>query len=268
MLYLGVWSSPLPIVTVNGVNYYDIGIPGVGMIMRNMSFGRNLPFTWPWNDGNSGALLSNETYQFSFYKIGAITSAGSFTGLVAQRGFSSYTYTGSGVKDPNVYYVENIAIGVPIVIVPKLPSCTVTTPNIPVKIDSATAKSFAGIGSVVGSQDFNVDINCAGGDPGIQTGVYMTLTDATTPGNRSDTLTLATGSTASGVGIKVFQQGSTTPISFGADSKVVGNLNQFKVTNVGNQAQTIPFTAKYVKNSANMGAGLVKAVATFTMAYN
>jgi len=261
---MGYWVTPLPTVTVNGVNYLDIGMPGVGMIMTSMTYGRNVPFNWVWNDGNSTAQLSNETYKFSFYKIGDITSAGSFTGLVAQRGFA----TGNVGSYSPISYVLNINIGAPIIIIPKLPTCSVSTNDVRVNFDPVAASAFGGVGSIVGSKDFVVSLNCSGGDPGISTGVYMTLTDATNPGSHNDWLTLASSSTASGVGIKIYQQGNPTAITFGADSRTIGNAGQFKVTNAGNQSLNIPFTAKYVKTATTLRGGEVVAVATFTMAYN
>lgn len=255
-----IFASPLPLVTVAGQQYYDTGIPGIGLRISNSQYGV-LPTTYYYPAGVAyNQPMYAAGYTFTFYKIGDITQAGTLTGVVATRSFTD----SAGAKFLSI----QIGMDQPIVIIPKLPTCSVTTQDVKVTLDPASTAGFHGAGSVVGSEGFNIVLSCSGGDPGVNTGVYMTMTDATNAGNRSDILSLTAASSASGVGIRVFQQGSSTPISYGADSSVIGNVNQFKVNSAGNQTLVMPFTASYVQAGSTVTSGTVEAVATFTMAYN
>jgi len=90
------------------------------------------------------------------------------------------------------------------------------------------------------------------------------LTDATTPGNRTDLLTLTSGSTANGVRIRIRNQ-ADNPVSFGPDAPTAGNTNQWLV-GPSDSTTTIPMTAEYV-STGDVEAGTANAVATFTMSY-
>jgi type 1 fimbria pilin len=146
----------------------------------------------------------------------------------------------------------------------------VTSPSVTVPLDPTSVASFSGVGTTGGSaKDFNITLSCSGGTVGTSSNMYMTLTDVTSPGNTTDMLTPSTGSSAVGIGIRVFN--GATAVKFGPDSSVVGNTNQWKVTTVpGNTTTnvTIPLSAKYVQMAPIIGPGDVKALATFTMAYN
>jgi hypothetical protein len=65
----------------------------------------------------------------------------------------------------------------------------------------------------------------------------------TIPGNTTSNLTLASGSTATGVALRLLNSGGTV-VSYGPDSAVAGNPNQWLV---GASASTtrIPLTAQY-----------------------
>ena len=94
----------------------------------------------------------------------------------------------------------------------------------------------------------------------------MTLTDATTPSNTTNTLTLASDSVATGVGFQLLYNGN--PVSFGPDSAAAGNLNQFSVmaSPATGGPVNIPFTARFIR-TGTVTPGLATANATFTMSY-
>jgi type 1 fimbria pilin len=91
------------------------------------------------------------------------------------------------------------------------------------------------------------------------------LTDLTNPANESDTLSLARGSTASGVGIQVLS--GTTVIKYGPDSAAAGNTNQWQAGSTGNGTFNIPLTARYVQTGPKVTAGSANGLVTFTMNY-
>jgi type 1 fimbria pilin len=97
------------------------------------------------------------------------------------------------------------------------------------------------------------------------TSVYTTLTDQTNPANQSNTLSLSASSTASGIGIQVLN--GNTVISYGPDSSVVGNPNQWLAGSTGNGTFNIPLTARYAQTAPTVKPGTANGIATFTMSY-
>ncbi|WP_066739342.1 fimbrial protein [Cupriavidus sp. D384] len=138
-------------------------------------------------------------------------------------------------------------------------SCRVTTPGVTVALTDALASALQNNGASTGSSGFAIGLQCD-----TNTNVFITLTDATTPGNRSDLLTLANGSTARNVRLRVRKQDGTA-VNFGPDSAAVGNANQWRLGQVSG-ATLIPMSVEYV-SSGRATAGTVRAVATFTMSY-
>lgn len=138
------------------------------------------------------------------------------------------------------------------------PACTVTTPSVSAILPTVSASTLAPAGKAAGNTNFVIGLSCQAG-----TRVYVTLTDATNPGNTTSNLTLSPGSTASGVQLRVLRNG--IPISFGPDSSSPGNTNQWLV---GASASTtgIPLTAQYI-STGKVVPGNVTGLATFTMSY-
>jgi type 1 fimbria pilin len=152
------------------------------------------------------------------------------------------------------------------IVVAQHPTCSVSTPSIQVSLGSVQLKSFSGVGSTSQVQpSFNISLSCTGGDTGVMTSVYTTLTDQTNPANQSNTLSLSASSTASGIGIQVLN--GNTVISYGPDSAVVGNPNQWLAGSTGNGTFNIPLTARYVQTAPTVKAGTANGIATFTMSY-
>ncbi|MGK8206179.1 fimbrial protein [Burkholderia cenocepacia] len=98
--------------------------------------------------------------------------------------------------------------------------------------------------------------------------VHATLTDASDRSNTSNVLSLAPGSTASGFGLQIFRDKSSTPLAFGPESSTKGNLNQW-LAGTANAYETmlIPFTVRYVKTDETVGPGSVNARALITFSY-
>jgi type 1 fimbria pilin len=142
-------------------------------------------------------------------------------------------------------------------------SCSVQNSAQAITLPTVTTRSLdSGAGTVAGSQPFSVDLSCAAGAQ-----VSITLTDATNPSNTSSVLSLASGSTATGVGIEL-RRANDMKISYGPDSAAPGTTNQWLVGAAPNGALGIPLSARYVRTTGTLAAGSVKALATFTMSYN
>jgi type 1 fimbria pilin len=94
----------------------------------------------------------------------------------------------------------------------------------------------------------------------------VTLTDASgnDVGNTSNTLALSSTSTAAGIGVQIQYNGIVR--SYGPDSNVAGNTNQFLLTTGANGVYNFPFYANMIR-TGTVKAGSVITTATFTMSY-
>jgi type 1 fimbria pilin len=244
-------------------NTYSTGIPGLGL---RFSFGGGTsatyyPYTinWPALNAPNGpySVPSSNTLYVELVKTGTITTSGTISGEVAGWFFEN-----------GVTKMVSIVVNGGITIKPAVPTCTVMTPTLNVPLgNNVPTSAFKGVGTTSSSsgQPFNIQLQCSGGASGAVTSMYMTLTDQTNPGNVSNVLSLAAGSTATGVGIQV--QNGGTIVGYGPDSSVTGNTNQWYVGQSGNGTVNIPLTARYVQTGAVVTPGSANGIATFTMSY-
>ena len=140
-------------------------------------------------------------------------------------------------------------------------ACTVTSRSPSVPLDPIRASTLTGIGSTAGEKSFPITLDC----PSAGTKVFITLTDNANPANTSTTLSLKSGSTASGVALQVLNAGE--PVAFGPDSSVPNNPGQWLVGTSTSGPMNIPLSARYFQTDTKVKAGTVNGVATFTMSY-
>ncbi len=137
-----------------------------------------------------------------------------------------------------------------------------TTQN--VRLLPVSKNQFSGVGTSAGTEaNFSLTTLCGSGVK-----LYATMSDGSDPGNTSNILKPAEGTTASGVGVQILRDGS--PIFFGPDSAMSGNTNQWYIgtaSSGGNELFTVPLKARYVQTETGMVAGSVKARATVTFSY-
>ncbi|VWB76213.1 fimbrial protein [Burkholderia stagnalis] len=245
-------GRPIP-----GSNYlYSTPIPGVGISFQwaeSNRFWDSYDYIGASRDYMQippGRISSLRIY---LIKTGPITSGGVISGELGRM------Y--SEAEGPLLSW----RFGGGIVVQPQVPTCSVTTPAITVPLGSMPASTFTGVGSVSSSKPFNIVLQCSGGETGTVTNVYTTLTDHTNPGNVSDTLSLASDATATGIGIQVLN--GSTVIKYGPDSSATGNTNQWKAGEAGNGTFTIPLTARYIQTAPKVTPGMANGLATFTMSY-
>ncbi|GLQ95807.1 hypothetical protein GCM10007863_02250 [Dyella mobilis] len=145
--------------------------------------------------------------------------------------------------------------------------CRVTSPSNQVAtLPSVAPNAFSGVGSspAVSSDTVNVSVSC---DPNVT--VFATMSDATNIANTTNALTLTAASSATGVGVQVFRDGLTTPITLGPSSGTPdGNPAEWQVGASANAAvYNIPLKASYVQTAATVTPGSVQARATITFNY-
>ena len=139
-------------------------------------------------------------------------------------------------------------------------TCSVGTSSVDVSLPKAFSSDLSANGATTGATSFALGVSCAAGVK-----VNLTVTDASNPSNRSTTLSLAAGSSASGVGLQMLN--GTTLIAYGPDSAVAGNTNQWSAGTAAGGDMQIPLSARYVRTTGTLVPGSVKGLATFTMSY-
>lgn len=143
-------------------------------------------------------------------------------------------------------------------------TCRVTRADIAVSLPTVGASSLATAGATAGSTGFGIDLNCQGdANPQIH------MTDATSSGNDSTTLSLSVASTAAGVGIQILHAG--VPVRYGPapNISVAGALDVDNRIDIEARAGlvTVPFQARYIRTDSAIRAGTVRALAVFNLSY-
>lgn len=263
--YVGVTSymgSTAPVgFTPDGGITYSSGISGIGMrffFPPSYLVISALKGYWPRRADLGGILWANIAQELEveieLVKTGPIMAGGVVAGEIA-----AWFVQGTAFK------IVSFRIDGGIVVEPQVPTCRVTNPAITVPLGNMPASTFTGVGAVSPSKPFNIVLQCSGGKTGTVTNVHTTLTDHTNPGNVSDTLSLASDATATGIGIQVLN--GSTVIKYGPDSSATGNTNQWKAGEAGNGTFTIPLTARYIQTAPKVTPGTADGLATFTMSY-
>ncbi|MCL4634401.1 fimbrial protein [Burkholderia sp.] len=233
---------------------YPTSIPNIGIRMAYVN--QYVPYTSTMGY-REGAWNEQFTLTVQLIKTGEITAGGVLSGAYAQ--YRANSETGQ--------LMVEYQFASPILVQPRVPTCTVATPQVSVPMGSVSLAMFKGVGATTFTHPFDISLTCSGGSNGTSTKAFVTLTDVTTPGNTSTTLSLTKDSTATGVGIQVLKDNLL--LGFGPDSAAVGNMNQWYAGTVAQgQAQLrIPLSARYVQIAEKVTPGSANARATFTMSY-
>jgi type 1 fimbria pilin len=260
------YSTTCPVTkatTVSGIpvpgmaDTYQTNVPGIGVHFYVTSGWGNtasplvsVPSTEVLSAGSSG------TGQPTFYTRADLVVTGPVgNGTLTQLPNMSLSYVGDCINDPSYETPHGLAITTGTTIAGR--TCSVTTTSVDVPLPTAFPGNL-NTGST-GATPFNLGVDCTQGVT-----VKVTLTDASDVSNTSTILSLAPGSTATGVGLQILS--GSTAVAYGPDSAVAGNVNQWTVGTSAGGPMTIPLTAQYVR-TGTVTPGTVKGTATFTMSY-
>jgi type 1 fimbria pilin len=243
-------------VTVNGTlvpgyaNVYRSGVPGIGVhfyITSNFSGGwADVPLSQSFSKPDGGAVHYTRadlvvTGPVSSGVTGTLPSMQvSFSGSCFTTVTATQTLTGSTSVTGN--------------------TCSVITPALFFSLPRAPSRDLANVGDTTGDTLVPLGLKCPAGIK-----VYITITDAVDPANRSTMLSLAPGSSASGVAVEILN--GSEPIAFGPDSSAAGTVSQWSAGTSAGGVMQIPLAARYVRTPAPLAPGTVDAKATFTMSY-
>nr|WP_255539172.1 fimbrial protein [Comamonas sp. NyZ500] len=198
-------------------------------------------------------MVSAGSFTIELVKIGKITAGGRISGAIGETTFVNYGYIARRI------YIQGDGIEVR----PRVPSCALQTKTVSVELEgdiSELTDKSAGP-----TKDFNLRLQCSGGDANTTTRMFIVFSDSTTPSNRSSTLSLSSDSEAKNVGIEILRENGEL-VRYGPES---GAENQWMVGEFGNVPVDIKLRARYVGTSMSLKptVGTANALATFTISY-
>jgi type 1 fimbria pilin len=249
-------------VTVDGVNYtvFETGVPGVGYIIGLKDFNGStyVPLqtavtqSYPADGTNGYATDLGWSAKVTFIKTGTALKSGVYQtptiNAAILTAYNNETKTAKVIINPTTITVT--ASG-----------CTVGTKSANVDLGTLDIRTLPTVGSTSPSGSFTVGLTC---DANIA--VNAVMTDQTTPSNTSSVVTLTGESTASGVGVQFFYNG-TGPLMMGPDSSAAGTTNQFFIqTTTAAQTLSLPFQAQYIR-TGEIVPGTANALASITFSY-
>ena len=249
-------------VTVDGANYtiFETGVPGVGYIIGLKDFKSTqyihlqtgITQSYP-AEGTSGyAQDLGWSAKVTFIKTGAALKSGVYNiptiNAAVLTAYNNETKTAQVIISPTTITVT--ASG-----------CTVDSKNASVALGTIDIRTLPTVGSTSPSGTFTVGLTCAA-----NVAVHAVMTDQTTPSNTSSVVTLTGDSTASGVGVQFFYNGSG-PLTMGPDSSAAGATGQFLIqSTTAAQTLTLPFQAQYIR-TGELVPGSANALASITFSY-
>ncbi|PTS79813.1 hypothetical protein DBR33_00835 [Stenotrophomonas sp. HMWF022] len=144
-------------------------------------------------------------------------------------------------------------------------ACTSSPTPSSVDVGSFSLADAPEVGSAwPNEQQFGLSLTCP---PSVN--VYAVFTDASNPGNLTDSLTLTDADVPSGIALKLVQDGELEPIKFGPESVAPNALGRFKLMNSGSGgSMTAQFRSRLYRTEAVMNDGAIQAVALFTLGYD
>nr|WP_179254168.1 fimbrial protein [Burkholderia sp. AU33423] len=234
-------------------NVYETGIPGIGIQFRAAVPGFSNTQLAPFSMSASPDALIARVFNAGVTLVvtGPIQS-GTADGSTLPT--MTWRVTQGGARTSYVLRVNGI-------LSVKGQTCKVSDSSINVPMPQVMAKELNKVGATAGDTKFSIDLNSC--SPGL--GVYVTLTDVSNPGNRSNIVSLTKSSTAQGIGYQVLR--NSAPVNFGPDAATAGNPNQWSAGQASGNSFSIPLVARYLRTSDAMQPGSVNGQLSFTMSY-
>lgn len=142
-------------------------------------------------------------------------------------------------------------------------TCSLQDPDVQVQLPAISRSTLKGVGDSAGTTPFNLDFQCdANADARFNISDISTLTNAT------DIMSLLPGSSASGLGVRLRQEGMPVMLAPGQAFDAGGS--EFPLRNLGDGQNLIslPFSAEYVQTESSVTSGSVMAQGMVTIDYN
>lgn len=249
-------------VNMDGVNYtiFETGVPGVGYIIGLKDYygtsyvplQTGVTQSYPAEGTSSYATSLGWSAKVTYIKTGSALKTGVYQiptiNAAVLTAYNNETKTAQVILNPTTITVT--ASG-----------CTVNTPTANIDLGTIDIHTLTSVGSTSPSGSFNISLTC---DANVV--VNAVMTDQTTPINNSSVVTLTGSSSASGIGVQFFYNG-TGPLMMGPDSSAAGTNNQFFIQSTSAaQTLSLPFQAKYIR-TGELIPGSANALASITFSY-
>lgn len=253
---------------------FDTGVPGLGIIIGMAGYWPATPLV-PINSSS----IYIDPFRANMYANSYNNATGSFgarlfvafvaTGRLPNGNITIPTkYLGNILLESQRKSLNNKKLTAPVIlnggnILLQSNTCSINQKNYIIPLNTVYQSQFTSLYKEVQGGEVDIRLLCQDGID-----VYATLTDASQSMNRTDILTLSNDSTAKGFGIKLYKNNEVTAISYGDDSSIKGNRNQWHFSNYrGETNPHIKLKANYVKTADSTMPGSVKSIATITFSY-
>jgi len=142
-------------------------------------------------------------------------------------------------------------------------TCNMLVSDLQVSMPLVNTTNFTGVGSAAGSKSSVLEFQCDA-----NANAKVNFTDATDPSNAGNTLKLLSGSSATGVGIRLTVDG--TDITLSPNEVFHNGGTELVLQNTGATAavKQIPFNAQYVQTGSSVTPGTVQAQSLVNISYN
>lgn len=231
----GVVNSVGPTPNVS-VDTYPTGVPGIGyQLVHDNDTGIMYPFPC-CSSGPRNTSTFSVASALTLIKTGPIVS-----GSVLPAGQLGYWQWGTLTTE-----TFNLLNSVTIID----PACSVNSNSIIVALPNIATASLKGVNSVAASTPFAIRLTCSAGAT-----VAITLDTASQAAGKTGVIN-SSGS-ATGVGVQLVDSNGTA-VSFGTTTTVGATPDG---------ALDLSYFARYYQLATTVGAGTVKATATFTISY-
>lgn len=257
-----VLSQNLSLSSAGGDSVYNTNIKGIGIrLYRDAGNGSNFSGYYPYNR----ALSRDTTYRLGegFFVVEIIkTAASTGSGALTAARYSSY-HSRDDVNEP---FLTSTVYGDAITIASS--SCELLGGDKTVELPTVSKSGFKGIGSTQGTQAFDLNFLCNGGEnltDYVQSNKISLNFDYTLAPNTTNVLANnAPASTrAKGVGVQL-------KTNYKNVSKVIAKNEKLELGTVQsnqNIQYNVPLDASYYQTDAIMTPGKVSSVATVTIEY-
>ncbi|MFC6298156.1 fimbrial protein [Pseudomonas spelaei] len=235
---------------------YQTGVSGIGVkYTQTQGYGSGTWDTVPISYSLAAPLSPSKLFG-SFVRAQLVITGEIGSGTITSVPTMTQTWSGACITPSAVGATFNFPVNATV----EASSCRVTTPALHVTLPDTELHEIQPLGTTKGNTTFNIGLECQSGSS-----VYITLSDANNPNNRTDNLTLNSSSTARGIALRILNSDGKA-VSFGPESSVAGNPNQWLV-GPSSDTSNVPLTVQYVSVRSPLTAGSVSAEATFTMSY-
>lgn len=251
-----IWDFTGPTATATAYPnvYTGSGLPsGIGVRINDENGNPVTPRGTNFPVGSAPNTVKTLNFSVELIKlsdtIAQTTTTASWNISVSGQAYANSSITPSTVK---------LAITI---LRPSIPTCSPSLSVTQVTLPTVSVNSFSGINSTAGNKPFAIALNCeANAAP------QITFSDSTQPANATSLISLTSGSTATGIALQILSNGSPVMLSPGGQA-MSGSTVVAPSPASSAQTVSVPLAAQYIQSAAQIGAGSVNGIATFSLTY-